>query len=258
MFKKVLFVFLITIIFTAGAMAQIAKDGLISFWTFDDKTVSGKTIKDLIGKNDGTMIGNAKISEGKINQALELDGSGSYVNISQPQVFPKGNETYAIEAWFYTNIMKVEGIIGWGTWGTGNQVNALRLGTDVNGFRHYWWGNDLDIATGDISQAWHHVIAQYDGKTRSIWLDGKMIKSDTPAGHNAQISDVNIGVTNNRSEFWNGKLDEMRLYNRGLTEEEILKNYKVESNVMAVKSSGKLEIYWGMIKKDYRTMGLYE
>jgi hypothetical protein len=242
-------VLLIAIIFTTEVMAQqFVQGGLISLWTFDDKSVSGKTIKDLVGKNDGTMMGNAKISEGKIGQALELDGSGSFVNISQPVDIPKGNDNYAIEAWFYTNEMKVGGIMGWGTWGTSNQVNALRIGTDVNGFRHYWWGADLDKATGDISKAWHHVVAQYDGKTRSIWFDGKMINSDTPVGHNTQIADVNIGVTNNRSEFWNGKLDEMRLYNRGLSEDEILKNFRAESNVMAVKSAEKLGICWGKIK----------
>lgn len=229
---------------------QFVTDGLISLWTFDDKTVTGKTVKDMWGKNDGTMMGNAKVSEGKISQALDLDGAGSYVSIAQPQDIPKGNDTYAIEAWFYANIMKVEGIIGWGAWGTSNQVNALRLGTDVNGFRHYWWGNDLDKATGDISKAWHHIIAQYDGKTRSLWLDGELIISDTPAGHNAQIADVNIGVTNNRSEFWNGKLDEMRLYNRALKEDEILKNFKVISNAVAVAPAGKLSVCWGMIK-DY-------
>jgi hypothetical protein len=81
-------------------------------------------------------------------------------------------------------------------------------------------------------------------------LDGELIISDTPAGHNAQIADVNIGVTNNRSEFWNGKLDEMRLYNRALKEDEILKNFKVISNAVAVAPAGKLSVCWGMIK-DY-------
>ena len=118
----------------------------------------------------------------------------------------------------------------------------------MNGFRHYWWGNDLDQATGDISGDWHHVIAQFDGNTRSLWMDGEMINSDQPAGHNAQIADVNIGVTNNRSEFWDGRLDEMRLYNRALDEEEIQQNYKVSSNVMAVESTGKLSTLWGKIK----------
>jgi hypothetical protein len=238
-----------TIIFVGVSSAQqFVTDGLISLWTFEKSTVSGKTVKDLIGKNDGTLMGDAKTGAGKIGDALELDGTGDFMNISAPENVPKANETYAIEVWFFANIMKNGGIMGWGTWGTSNQVNALRLGTDVNGFRHYWWGNDLDKATGDISKGWHHVVAQYDGKVRSIWLDGTMINSDQPAAHNAQIADVNIGVTNNRSEFWDGKLDEMRLYSRALKEDEIQKNMKVTSNTLAVLSAGKLGICWGYIK----------
>ncbi len=253
MFKQISFitiiVFTFAITFVEMSIAQqFVTDGLISFWTFDKSTISGKTVKDLMGKNDGTLMGDAKIAEGKIGDALELDGAGDYVNISQPQDIPKGNDNYAIEAWFYADLMKIEGIIGWGAWGAGNQVNALRLGTDVNGFRHYWWGNDLDKATGDISGKWHHVVAQFDGKIRSLWLDGEMINSDQPAGHNAQIADVNIGVTNNRSEFWDGRLDEIRLYNRALKEDEIQKNFKATSNIIAVTSASKISVCWGSIK----------
>ena len=137
----------------------------------------------------------------------------------------KAMEDPAIEAWFFSDIMKFGGIIGWGSWGLQNQVNALRIGTDVNGFRHYWWGNDLDKTTGDISNDWHHMVA-IDGKVRSLRLDGIMINSDQPVGHNAQMIDLNIGVTNNRTEFWDGKLDDIRIYNRALSIDEIKRNYE--------------------------------
>lgn len=250
-FLKFFFVVILSATFlfpgTIRAQQFITK-GLISFWSFDKETIDGNILKDLWGNNHGTLMGDAKTGEGKIRDALELDGSGDYVNIGQPIDIPKGNDTYAIEVWFYADLMKIGGIIGWGTWGSSNQVNAFRIGTDVNGFRHYWWGNDLDKATGDISQNWHHAIAQFDGKARSLWLDGEMINSDQPVGHNAQIADVNIGVTNNRSEFWDGRFDEMRLYNRALDENEILQNYKVTSNVIAVASFGKISAYWGRLK----------
>ena len=239
----------IALLFAVGTEAQqFVTEGLISFWTFDESTIQGDTLKDVWGSNDGTIMGDGVAAQGKIGEALELDGAGDYVSIGEPKDIPAGDDTYAIEAWFFTDIMKIGGIMGWGTWGSGNQVNALRIGTDVNGFRHYWWGNDLDKATGDISGDWHHVIAQFDGTMRSLWMDGEMINSDQPAGHNAQIADVNIGVTNNRSEFWDGRLDEMRLYNRALDQEEIQQNYSVSSNVMAVESTGKLSTLWGKIK----------
>lgn len=76
-----------------------------------------------------------------------------------------------------------------------------------------------------------------------------MIISDNPAGHNATLADVNIGVTNNRSEFFDGRIDELRLYNRGLTEEEIQENFEAEVNNLAVTNSAvKLPGLWGEIK----------
>lgn len=229
---------------------EFVTEGLISFWTFDEATIEGEVIKDVWGNNDGTINGDVTTGAGKIGEAMELDGAGDYLSISEPQDIPAGDDTYAIEAWFYADIMKIGGIMGWGAWGTSNGVNALRLGTDVSGFRHYWWGNDLDQATGDISEAWHHVIAQHDGTTRSLWMDGEMINSDQAAGHNAQIVDVNIGVTNNRTEFWDGRLDEMRLYNRALEDDEIAQNYAATSNSMAIAPAGKLSAYWGEIKSN--------
>lgn len=234
-----------TAAFVADAQPFVTK-GLISLWTFDKNTIKDDTVEDILGENEGTMHGGPKTSEGKINEAIELDGVDDYVSIDDPKSIPSGNDTYAIEAWFFANTAGAKGIIGWGNWGSGNQVNALRL--KGHGFRHYWWGNDLDWATNKITEKWHHVIAQFDGSTRSLWFDGEQINSDQPAGHNAKVADVNIGVTNNRTEFFDGKIDELRLYERALTEDEILKNYKAESNEMAVNPAGKLSSFWGRIK----------
>ncbi len=222
-------------------------NGLISFWTFDKNTIKGDTVEDVWGENDGTMHGAPPTSEGKINEAIELDGADDYVSIDAPKSIPSGNDAYAIEAWFFADVAAgAKGIMGWGNWGSGNQVNALRLMD--HGFRHYWWGNDLDWATNTITGEWHHIIAQFDGTTRALWFDGEQITSDKPAGHNAQIADVNIGVTNNRTEFFDGKIDELRLYNRGLSEAEIQQNYNAESNILAVNPARKVSICWAEIK----------
>jgi len=239
---------IIAISLTANVVqAQVATDGLISYWSFDKKKVTGNTVEDVFGNNDGTLVGDPQISDdGKINEAIELDGAGDYISIDAPQDIPSGNDNYAIEAWFYANTTGAKGIMGWGNWGNGNQVNALRLMNQ--GFRHYWWGNDLDWATNTITGEWHHIIAQFDGTTRALWFNGEEITSDNPAGHNAQIADVNIGTTNNRTEHFDGLIDEVRLYNRGLTEAEIQQNYEATAFGAAVNPADKVASMWGKIK----------
>ena len=53
---------------------KAVSEGLVSYWSFDQETVVGRTVKDVWGKNDGTSEGNPKIVAGKVGDALEFDG----------------------------------------------------------------------------------------------------------------------------------------------------------------------------------------
>ena len=144
------------------------------------------------------------------NKALDFDGTNDYVAVSNPSSIPVGIESYTIEAWFYADQMGTRGIVGWGNYGSYNQVTALRL-HGSNGFRHYWWANDLDVTTGDISGAWHHIAATWDGTNRKLYLDGVFKKGDQPSGHAVpNASNFRIGSTNN-GEYFDGKIDEIRI-----------------------------------------------
>ncbi|MBO2012488.1 LamG-like jellyroll fold domain-containing protein [Hymenobacter negativus] len=143
--------------------------------------------------------------------ALAFDGSDDYVALLNTTPVPTGNSTYTLEAWIKPNAMGVYGIIGWGNWGVGNQVNALRL--SPTGIINYWWGPDLVVTTPDLSGHWHHVAATFDGTTRTIFLDGVAVGSDTPGSHTVPSpSNLRIGSTNN-GEYFNGSIDEVRIWN---------------------------------------------
>ena len=43
---------------TNTVKAQIVTDGLVSYWSFDEDTIEGKTVKDSWGENHGTIQGN--------------------------------------------------------------------------------------------------------------------------------------------------------------------------------------------------------
>jgi hypothetical protein len=157
------------------------------------------------------------------SQSLNFDGADDYVDVSTNTNIPVGNNNYTIETWFNATAMGTEGIIGWGDYNNGgNNVNALRL--TGNGIVNYWWGNDLAIVTGDISGAWHHVAVTYDGTTRSIYLDGVLSGSDTPGANNVPFSNnLTIGRTWT-SEYFNGSIDELRIWNVVRTQGQIQDN----------------------------------
>ena len=62
--------------------APIVTDGLVSYWTFDRKYITNKTVKDVWGNNNGTLIGNPKVVHGQVGEALEFDGIDDFVNLT--------------------------------------------------------------------------------------------------------------------------------------------------------------------------------
>jgi len=162
------------------------------------------------------------------NKALDFDGTNDYVAVSNPSSIPVGNESYTIEAWFYADQMGTRGIVGWGNYGSYNQVTALRL--DNAGIHHYWWSNDISATTGDISGAWHHIAATWDGTNRKLYLDGVYKNGDQPGAHvapnanNFRIGSTNQGTTYEGVSYFDGKIDEIRIWNVARTQSEIQAN----------------------------------
>ena len=154
--------------------------------------------------------GNAYLFDAESSQKISIPSNQA----------PVGNHTYTLEAWIKPNYMGILGIISYGNFGTNNQVNAFRLGTE--GYLiNYWWGNDLIVTVGNIANTWHHVAATFDGVTRTIYLDGVEIGHDTPSGMNVPNStNLTIGSSNN-SEYFDGEIDEVRMWTVARTESEI-------------------------------------
>ncbi|GAB2958841.1 hypothetical protein GCM10027048_27470 [Hymenobacter coalescens] len=170
-----------------------------------------------------TSFGCADLTPANVTSTLSFDGTNDFIAIGSSSPVPVGNSTYTIEAWIKPTQMGAYGIIGWGNYNTTNQVNALRL--SPTGIINYWWDNDLTVGTTDLSGAWHHVAATFDGTTRKLYLDGVLIGQDTPAGHAVpNANNLRIGSTNN-AEYFPGQIDEVRVWNRARTATE-LNHYK--------------------------------
>jgi len=197
--------------------------------TYTGTVTHSDTISCIMVSSSACATNTPPIKSNKINlpnwgtAALNFDGNNSnYVSIATGTNIPVGNSNYTLEAWIKPNNMDVEGIIGWGNYGSGNQVNALRL--DGSGIDNYWWGNDLLISTPDLSGAWHHVAVTYDGTTRKMYLDGDSIGGDAPGVNSVpNTANLAIGVTN-FGEYFYGSIDQVRVWNLARTQEQIQDN----------------------------------
>jgi hypothetical protein len=168
---------------------------LLGLYQFEDSTNPG--LDSSLAGNNLTASGGVSIDpNGKHGHGLAFDGidgvlaivdsAGNIDDDSLPNGFPLTHHSYTFAAWVNTTATtnaggQQMGIIGWGAYGAGQRVNALRLGSDLAldaggaGIRHYWWAEDLDFTdTASVNLAdgtYHHIAATYDDSTgmRSIY-----------------------------------------------------------------------------------------
>ena len=186
---------------------------------------SGSTWYDLSGyNNNGTFAGGATYSSNS-GGTLVFDGINSSITFNNPVEIPIENEPYTISVWFNSDEMPSNrGFVGWGAFGGTNQVNAWRLrDTGSSGFRHYWWGNDLDYTTPMSSGTWYNAVAAYSNGSRKLYLNNVQVAEDFPTGHNVPYStNLRIGVTADfLGEWFDGKIAQVVIYKRQATTQEI-------------------------------------
>ena len=97
-----------------------------------------------------------------------------------------------------------------------------------------------DKITTAVSNHWHHLVMIYDGKTVKFYHNSLLVLTDSECCHGNIVSrnnDVVIGYTTykdkhyyrrNRDGYFNGYIDETKLFRKALTAHEVLKLYRLE------------------------------
>jgi len=221
---------------------QIVKDGLVSYWTFNKADIDGDTAKDVFGKNNGTIKGCKQIA-GKYGEALEFDGVANYVEVPDDESLQLW-EKYTIEAWIFQYESRSSRIIDKITAGT---ADGIHLDTYPGTKLRSCAGNCFSTAKDYSLKEWHYAAMTFDEGNVVLYLDGSPEgdgKTTSPLAGN-KLS-LKVGADSNGQNLFMGIIDEVRVYNRALKEEEIKQNMKSQS--LAVDRLGKLAITWGILK----------
>ncbi len=257
-----------------GYTAPVVTDGLVSYWTFDQKDVAGGAVKDVWGKNDGKIVGAPKVVGGKVGDALEFDGSDDYVNLTNLGNFGEQVASSTFEAWVKTSFKK-----DWTTlFKVLDQGCNMAWAIDVNrsakaGFPfaedivHYYVRQKSGAGCNAIAVEiefplsdgkWHHIVFAIEdaGKSEiSIYMDGEPQEVIVGSAKDLDtfipfVEPVYIGAANNRGtveRHFPGLIDEVRIYDRPLTAGEVTRNF--ESKIgLSVQAAEKLPIVWGTLK----------
>jgi len=211
---------------------RVIADGLISYWTFDKADMQGKTLKDVWGKNNGTIFGNPKIVPGKFDDALEFNGKDDYIEFDDSKM-PSENAPRTLSAW--VNLEEIPSLYHFGSvveWGT--NADHQRSGILITFNQHaYFVGEFADMQSNGTIElgTWNHVAITYDGKIMKIYINGELDKEGIPSWSGqdlklqTKLGTGRIGLNIRDEEPFPGMIDEVALYNRALSEEEIKKNF---------------------------------
>jgi hypothetical protein len=251
----------IFILGTKPVFGQIVEDGLISYWTFDEADIDGDTVKDIVGGQHGTMQGAPKIVGGRIGNALEFNGVSDWVLVSDDiNTMKIPTKEISAEVWVYPEIF-----IEWGgylscfqdngsfekgwTLGTNHQMSfavSTENPDDGDGTLNYLTAGIFDV------ENWYHVVGTYDGSSLKIYVNGEEKRAFLDI-HSGEIqyppnAFLTIGIYKDDNEHFphKGMIDEVRLYEKALSQDEVVQNYGAEG--MSVEPMEKLTTRWGNIK----------
>ena len=174
----------------------------------------------------GVANGSPSYTGGKIGQAINLDGVDDYVETSKTasQLSIGGGAARTTTAWVYTHAFNGGGIWDLGSHADGENWSLRTLDTD-NLWRAQLHGGDFDFdVTYPSKNKWVHFALVYDGTAAGneyrLYADGDLIGSKTRALNTTEGTTFQIGRWG--SEFFDGLVDDVRIYNVVLTDVEIL------------------------------------
>jgi len=233
------------------AFATMPED-LVLYMSFDEGTVSGNEVKDLSNYgNHGTIVGSPTLADGHTGEALDFNGSSDSVEIVTSESLAKTAGEITMEAWVYTRAAGTAEIIS--KWD--NAMNGIiHFEARDGGNMRFCMRNDADGTIANIVttaggldvETWVHVAEVYDGENAIVYFDGVEIQRAAGSGEMRENENAKwwIGSMYTDGRWFNGLIDEVRIWSRGLSADEV--GTPIDA---AVETQGKLTTTWGRIKK---------
>lgn len=220
-------------------------NGLVAYYPFNGNP------NDESGKgNNGTNIGGTILTidrKGNTNSAYFFDGINDYINVNDANTLDFSN-TFSISVWFQQKAANYDNMFdsynGWilskqsvGTndgfmidvFNSASQSNPLYCSSQSGRLRFVSrgiTGTSTNFPECHLFNSWYHVCITYNNGTVKYYLNNVLAKSITSSSTNIFNNNypLRIGYSSSGSrniEYFNGSIDDIRLYNRVINENEV-------------------------------------
>ncbi len=211
--------------------------GLVGHWTFDGPDLTTATATDKSGRGNNGVLTNGPLPIiGKTGQGLSFDGSNDFVSVSSG-VSTTDLPRMTVSAWFKKStsgnigsiVGKMSSFYGWDLYYCssvcGGSLQTLEFAQTFDESGATWRTPARAVALNE----WVHVVVSYDRTSSSnipaFYINGVITTSTARGGAASGVatSDDGVAITIGKSDdgAFNGLIDDVRVYNRILTADEV-------------------------------------
>lgn len=251
----------------SGIRAKTVTDnGLVGYWSFEEGT--GTKAGDMSGSgNNGTASGSPIWIDGKRGRALSFNGTSDFIDYGDKSSFTFGNgssdQPFTTTAWVklsdfssaHSLISKYNGIPSeWLVIYSGNQIGINMYTSSETGYI----GRFAPFDSNYLNQ-WVNIVTTYSGNKSStgiaVYING--VRADTTdvnggsyTGMSDTVAPLRVGArfhTGAVSLPWQGRVDEVRVYNRALSATEVASLYTASKKIIKVNASQNTKLTTGLV-----------
>jgi len=204
----------------AGNCLSAGSSGLVAWWPMNGNA------NDTSGNGVNGTVNGATLTTGKngqANGAYAFNGTSTYIGIPTISI----PTAVTASAWVYSsNFSQNAFIIGKNPVNTQWEVFFEASGLKWRGGAPYDNGTSCSLPANN---AWHHIVGSQSGAVTALYIDGALCKTmsvSTPIGNGTGTIEIGRYTT---GYYFNGSIDDVRIYNRALTPAEVSALYSANA-----------------------------
>ena len=213
---------------TYTAITNPLPSGLVAGWSFDE--ASGTSAADSSGNgNTATLINGVTHTAGSSGGGLRFDGANDYIAVPNSPSLDISGTGLTLTMWINPTAAGGDSVVLGKFWNTTMTAPYYQYGLELVGGTtpNFQVGTTSGVLSASMGSAlalnqWSHLALVFNGSQVQYFVNGVLLTTaPLPATITARGNSLQVGADNNISQFFNGSLDEVRIYNRALTAQEV-------------------------------------